>query len=68
MRISFLAGLDSNNMKVTGVKTIVVNAEMRNWVFVKIETDRQGSYGQGKLRWNGKPEALSARWRISRRC
>ena len=45
MRISFPAGLDSNNMKITGVKTIVVNAEMRNWVLVKIETDRQGLYG-----------------------
>ena len=25
-------------MKITDVQTVVVNAEMRNWVFVKLET------------------------------
>lgn len=40
-------------MKITQVKTIVVNAEMRNWVFVKIETDQPGLYGWGEasLEW-----------------
>ena len=31
-------------MKITAVKTVVVNAEMRNWVFVKVETDVPDSW------------------------
>lgn len=40
-------------MKITAIKTVVVNAEMRNWVFVKVETDQQGLYGWGEasLEW-----------------
>ena len=40
-------------MKITRLKTIVVNAEMRNWVFVKLETDVPGLYGWGEasLEW-----------------
>ena len=40
-------------MKITGVKTVVVNAEMRNWVFVKVETDDDGLFGWGEatLEW-----------------
>src|SRR5271170_5672626 len=40
-------------MKISGLKTIVVNAEMRNWVFVKVETDVPGLYGWGEasLEW-----------------
>ncbi len=36
-------------MKITAIKTIVVNADMRNWVFVKVETDDPGLYGWGGL-------------------
>jgi galactonate dehydratase len=35
-------------MKITGVKTVDVNAEMRNWVFVKVETDVAGLHGWGE--------------------
>ena len=40
-------------MKITNIKTVVVNAEMRNWVFIKVETDQQGLYGWGEasLEW-----------------
>ena len=40
-------------MKISRLKTIVVNAEMRNWVFVKVETDVPGLYGWGEasLEW-----------------
>jgi galactonate dehydratase len=40
-------------MKVAKIKTLVVNAEMRNWVFVKVETDQAGLYGWGEcsLEW-----------------
>jgi galactonate dehydratase len=40
-------------MKITALKTVVVNAEMRNWVFAKVETDQPGLYGwgEGSLEW-----------------
>ena len=40
-------------MKITRVKTVVVHAEMRNWVFVKVETDSDGLFGWGEasLEW-----------------
>src|SRR6201997_5778359 len=40
-------------MKVTNIRTLVVNAEMRNWVFCKVETDQPGLYGwgEGSLEW-----------------
>jgi galactonate dehydratase len=40
-------------MKITDIKTIVVNARMRNWIFVKVETDQPGLYGWGEatLEW-----------------
>ena len=43
-------------MKITAIKTIVVNAEMRNWVFVRVDTDQAGLYGWGEatLEWKTK--------------
>ena len=40
-------------MKITAIKTIVVNAGMRNWIFVKVETSEPGLYGWGEatLEW-----------------
>jgi galactonate dehydratase len=40
-------------MKITGIRTVVCNAEMRNWVFVRVETDQPGLYGWGEasLEW-----------------
>lgn len=40
-------------MKITAIKSIVVNAEMRNWVFCKVETDTPGLFGWGEasLEW-----------------
>ncbi len=40
-------------MKITDIKTVVVNAQMRNWMFVKVETDQPGLYGwgEGTLEW-----------------
>ena len=35
-------------MKITAIKSVVVNAEMRNWVFVKVETDQAGLVGWGE--------------------
>ena len=40
-------------MNITAIRTIVVNAEMRNWIFVKVETNEAGLYGWGEasLEW-----------------
>src|SRR5208337_16386 len=35
-------------MKITAVKTVVVNARLRNWIFVRVETDVPGLYGVGE--------------------
>jgi galactonate dehydratase len=43
-------------MKITRVSSLVVNATMRNWIFVKVETDQAGLYGWGEatLEWKTK--------------
>jgi len=40
-------------MKITKISTVVVNARMRNWVFVKVETSEPGLHGWGEatLEW-----------------
>ncbi len=45
-------------MKITAIKTTVVNAEMRNWVFVKVETDQPGLYGWGEATLEWKTRAV----------
>jgi galactonate dehydratase len=43
-------------MKITKIGTLVVNARMRNWVLVRVETDQPGLYGWGEatLEWKTK--------------
>ena len=39
-------------MKITGVSAVVVNARLRNWVFVKVETDEGiTGWGEASLEW-----------------
>ncbi len=45
-------------MKITAIKSVVVNAEMRNWVFVKVETDEAGLFGWGEASLEWKPRAV----------
>jgi galactonate dehydratase len=45
-------------IKITGIKTLVVNAEMRNWIFVKVLTDQDGLYGWGEASLNWKTRAV----------
>lgn len=46
-------GYNVSEMKITDVKTFIVNAQMRNWVFVKVETDTPGliGWGEASLEW-----------------
>jgi galactonate dehydratase len=46
-------------MKITGVRTVVVNAQMRNWVFVKVETDQDGLWGWGEASLEWKTRAVA---------
>jgi len=41
-------------MKITRIETLVCNARMRNWIFVKIETDQPGliGWGEATLEWH----------------
>lgn len=51
-------------MKITAIKTVVVNTEMRNWVFVKVETDQGGgSLAGAKPLWSGKHAPWWVRWK-----
>jgi galactonate dehydratase len=45
-------------MKVTSLKTVVVNAQMRNWVFVKVETEQAGLFGWGEASLEWKTRAV----------
>jgi len=46
-------------MRVTRVSTLVVNARLRNWVFVRIETDQPGliGWGEATLEWKARAVA-----------
>jgi len=45
-------------VKITAIRTRVVNAEMRNWVFVHVETDDPGLYGWGEATLEWKTRAV----------
>ncbi len=45
-------------MKITAISTRIVNAEMRNWVFVKVETDDPGLFGWGEATLEWKTRAV----------
>lgn len=46
-------------MKITEIKTVVVNAHMRNWIFVKVETDVPGLHGWGEATMEWKTRAVT---------
>lgn len=45
-------------IKIVKIETVVVNAQMRNWLFVKITTDQDGLYGWGEASLNWKTRAV----------
>lgn len=44
-------------MRITGLRTLIVNAQMRNWVFVRVSTD-EGLYGWGEATLEWKTRAV----------
>ena len=57
-------------MKITALDTVVVHAEMRNWVFVKVSTD-EGlvGWGEATVEWKTTtsriPWELISSWRLT---
>ena len=45
-------------MKITSIRSLVVHAEMRNWVFVRIDTDESGLFGWGEATLEWKTRAV----------
>ena len=45
-------------MKITSITARVCNAEMRNWVFVRVETDEPGLFGWGEATLEWKTRAV----------
>lgn len=45
-------------MKIAAIEARIVNAEMRNWVFVKVVTDQPGLYGWGEATLEWKTQAV----------
>src|SRR5882672_8404410 len=45
-------------MRITRVTTRIVNAEMRNWIFVRVDTDVDGLYGWGEATLEWKTRAV----------
>ncbi len=45
-------------MKIVDISTVVVNARMRNWVFVKVQTDVPGLHGWGEATMEWKTRAV----------
>jgi len=48
----------TERVQITKLKTVVVNAELRNWILVKIETDQPGLYGWGEASLEMKTRAV----------
>ncbi|MGI9075692.1 MAG: galactonate dehydratase [Bryobacteraceae bacterium] len=46
-------------MKIVDINSVVVNAQMRNWVFVKIQTDVAGLHGWGEATMEWKTRAVA---------
>lgn len=49
----------TDRLRITGITTTVVNAEMRNWVLVKVTTDQDGLHGWGEASLNWKTRAVT---------
>ncbi len=46
-------------MKIVDIETVVVNAVMRNWIFVRIQTDVPGLHGWGEATMEWKTRAVT---------
>lgn len=49
-----------SGLKITAVRTVIVNAALRNWIFVRVETNRPGLYGWGEATLEWKTRAVAS--------
>ena len=49
----------TGNIRIAAVRTLVVHAQMRNWVFVKVETNQAGLHGWGEASLEWKTRAVA---------
>jgi galactonate dehydratase len=47
-------------MRITNIRSIVVHAEMRNWIFVRVDTDQDGLFGWGEATLEWKTRSVAA--------
>ena len=48
----------TERVRITKIKAVVANAELRNWILVKVETDQPGLYGWGEASLEMKTRAV----------
>src|SRR5260370_18468305 len=60
IRVNAGRALRRNALKITNIRSIVVNAEMRNWIFVRVETDQAGLFGWGEATLEWKTRSVAA--------
>lgn len=48
----------SPSVRITKISAIIVNAEMRNWIFVRVDTNQPGLYGWGEATLNWKTRTV----------
>ena len=53
-----IAARGENEVKITGIRTVIVHAEMRNWIFVRVDTDQAGLFGWGEATLEWKTRAV----------
>jgi len=47
-------------VKITKIRSVIVHAEMRNWVFVRVDTDQAGLFGWGEATLEWKTRSVAA--------
>ena len=47
-------------MKITNIRSLIVHAEMRNWIFVRVDTDEPGLFGWGEATLEWKTRSVAA--------
>ena len=50
--------IEDSPIRITAVETTIVNAELRNWVLVRVRTDEDGLHGWGEASLNWKTRAV----------
>jgi len=47
-------------VRITAIRSLIVHAEMRNWVFVRVDTDEAGLFGWGEATLEWKTRSVAA--------